>query len=128
MSDLLADGMTTLASKLKSYAGKTGTYRRGANSVSITGTLAHQILRVSDHGHTRVERADADFVFSAADLIISGAVVEPNDDTDTIDFTFGSTTKRFRLLPMNRGQEPAWRYSDAHQTMIRAHLKFTGTV
>lgn len=120
--------MTWLAGKLKSHAARTITYRRGTASVSITATLASQLLRVSDHqGNTKVERPDADFIFTAADLILSGSVVEPADD-DLVDVVYGSVTKRFRLMPMNRGQEPSWRFSDPHQKLIRVHTKHVGNV
>src|SRR5262245_43085093 len=127
MSNLLAEGMATLATKMKNYASSTVTYRRGSASVSIQATIGRLLLRTTDgSGSTNTELTDRDFVFKAADLILNGSQTTPRD-MDTIDAVFGSTTKRFTVMPI--GNEKAWRYSDEQgETTIRVHTKHTGNV
>jgi hypothetical protein len=128
MANVLADGLSWLAGQMKASASTTITYKRGASSVSIDATFGSQVLRVSDRdGNSKVERPDADFIFTAADLNFGSGEVEP-DAGDYIEATFGSTTKRFQLMPMNNGAEPAWRYCDPHQLMVRCHTKYVGDV
>lgn len=126
MADLLATGLAWLAGQLKSNASETITYTRGTQSITIQATLAMQLMRTTDaHGNTKIERPDADFIITAADINFGAGQVEPAT-ADVITRTYGSVNKQFRLLPMNNGAEPAWRYCDPFQTMVRCHTKFIG--
>ncbi len=128
MTDLLAAGLAVLDQQQRSFMSRPGTYRRGAQSVTMPVTMASQVLQVSDReGNTKVERPDPDILFSAADLDFGAGPVPPQSG-DLIDVAFGTVTKRFELMPAHRGAEPAWRYCDPFQFRIRAHTKLIGTV
>ncbi len=122
MSDMLQTALTWLAAQQKAYKSQTVTYRRGQSSVEILATLGESILRVTSGNVSRIERPAADFIFTAADLNFGAGVTEPAID-DIVDMTFGDVNKRFRVLPVNNGDEPAWRYTDPYQIQVRVHTK-----
>lgn len=126
MADKLGAAMAWLASKLKAKVSVTGTYRRGAASVSLAVTLGSQILQSADErtGLVKVERTELDVVFSTADLVLSGVATTPLAG-DTLDLTFGSSSWRFTAMSMSKS-ERCWRYQDASRAMIHLHLKETG--
>ena len=128
MADMISSGLSWLAGQLKTNVSQTVTYKRGIQSVSIQATFASQILRTSDgQGNSKIERPDADFVFTTADLNFGSGVVEPAAG-DIVQVVFGAVTKQFKLMPMAGGSEPAWRYCDAYQIEVRCHTKFIGTI
>lgn len=138
MANLLSDGATWLAAKLKASAATTISYRRPAvgsdlpefGPITISATMCSQLMKTSDReGNAKYERPDADFVFTAADLDFGGVVgVKEPKAGDLIDVTAGGVTKRYKAMPVNNGREPAWRYCDPFQTMVRVHTKLEGTV
>jgi surface antigen len=120
--DMLGTGMSWLNRQLKANVATTITYRRGAYSVEIQATLGSSLLRVQDgQGQTKVERVDRDFLFDAADLVLNGAQVPP-DDGDRIELD----GKSYEVMPI--GSDPSWRYADAHSTRVRVHSKYRGEV
>ncbi len=128
MADMIADGLAYLARQLKANCSQPVIVSDGTHSVTLQATFESQMLRVSDgQGNTAVERPDADFVFTAADLNFGSGIVEPADGW-TITATFGSVNKQFKLMRVNQGQEPSWRYTDPFQTMVRAHTKYMRNV
>jgi hypothetical protein len=127
MTDMLKTGLTWLAGQQKANVSELVTVFRGSSSFTALATFASQILRVSDRqGNTKVERAAADFIFTASDYNFGAGVVEPAAG-DVIQFTFGTVTKQFKAMPVNSGQEPAWRYCDPYQISVRVHTKYIGT-
>jgi hypothetical protein len=124
MSDLMASTRTWLAAQRKAFLSQVVTYTRGDRSVQILATFERQLLKVSDgQGNTKIERADADFAFTAADLDFGAGPIEPaNGDLVAVAYAAGS--KIFRVTPV--GSEPAWRYVDAFQTSVMVHTKFMG--
>jgi len=121
--DLLAAGAAWLAGQLKANGSQTVVYRSGAHSVSLQATFDSQLLRIADgQANTRVERADADWILTAADLNFGSGAVVPVDG-DTIQATFGGETKTFKVMKVG-GVEPSWRYCDPFQTMLRIHTKY----
>jgi len=128
MSDMIADGLAWLASVQKASCSQTITYIRGAQQITIQATFALQMLRVTDHeGNTKVERPDADFIFTAADLDFGAGPVEPADG-DIIQATFGAVTKQFEARPVNHGSEPSWHYEDPFEVSVIVHGKYIGDV
>ncbi len=128
MADMIASGLSWLAGQLKANCSQPVTVSNGTQSVVIQATLESQRLLVSDgQGNTSVQRPDADFVFTAADLDFGSGPVEPADGW-TVTVAFGAVNKQFKLMRVNQGQEPSWRYTDPFQTMIRAHTKYMGNV
>lgn len=128
MANRLEAAAQWLTGVLKEHAGTEVVYCRGAERLSLTVTLDSQLLRLADHaGQLRVERTELDLLIPAADLILDGGLTTPLRG-DTVEVTAGDVTKRFLLAPPGQGSEPAWRYTDPHQTMIRAHFKLVGEV
>jgi hypothetical protein len=119
----MAESNARLASRLKARNGTSAVYRRGNYSVSLTVVIGSQLLRVSDRqGNVKMERADADFLIEASDLVLNGSATEPASG-DYVDVSIGSETKRYELMPV--GSEPAWRYADpTGQSQYRVHTKF----
>jgi hypothetical protein len=123
VSDVLADAAAWLAGQLKTNVSELVTYVRGNQSITVSATFASQLLRVSDReGNTKVERPDADFIIAAADINFGAGQVEPAAG-DIVQVVYGNVTKQFKLMPMGGGSEPAWRYTDPFQTMVRVHTK-----
>lgn len=117
----ISDGVSWLAEQFATHESVEVTYRRGGEIVVLDATLGGQLLRTTDgRGNTRMERADRDFIFNVADLILYGNPATP-ERGDRIEATIGNVTERYEVLPI--GNEPAWRYSDAHKTRIRVHTK-----
>lgn len=122
---MLEDGLGFLADQLEEHASRTVTYRRGAQAVELAATLGSSLLRVTERGGaTRVVRTDRDFLIRAA-LLEDAGLARPRDG-DLVDVAFGGVTRRYEVMPV--GDEPAWRYSDPHQTIVRVHAKSLGKV
>ncbi len=127
MADMLAEGLSHLTDVLSEHASTNVTYKRGSYSVTLPALMGQQLLKTFDgQGNAKMERADADFDIKASLLIINGSLTTPARG-DYITKTFGTVTKRFDVMPMG-SNEPAWRYLDPNQTMLRVHCKFGGKV
>ena len=121
MADVLKDGLAWLTGKLREYAAQTVTYSRGTDSVDVPATFGKKLLKIDDGmGGIRVEWTDMDFLIPAADLVLNGSPVIPQRG-DLIHITEAYDTQTFEVLPF--GSEPAWRWSDPHQSMLRIHTK-----
>ncbi len=126
-TDMLAEGLSFLTDQLSEHASTNVTYHRGSYSVTLPALMGQQLLKVFDgQGNAKMERADADFDIKASLLILNAAVAVPTRG-DYITKVFGTITKRFDVMPVG-SNEPAWRYLDPNQTMIRVHCKFAGKV
>ena len=125
MANMLQLGTDWLARKLKQHADETLVYSRGAQSVTITGTLGKTLMRLeSADGGARMEWTDADVIVEAADLVLGGVMVKP-ESGDKIRWSKGGVTRVFEVLPY--GNEPCWRWSDDHQTILRIRTKQVDT-
>ena len=125
MSNRLREALAVLTVKLRDHASETAVYKRGVYSVSLQVTFGQKLLRISDGaGGFRLQWTDMDFLIPAADLILNGAASTPLR-RDTIEITVGSNTEVFEVAPF--GDDPPWRWSDPHQSMIRAHCKHIDT-
>lgn len=112
---MLADAVSFLADTLSAHASVSITYKRGRASYTLTATLGQSVLRVSDRNGTRVERTDRDFLIVAADLPLIP------ERGDFIIYNGGF----YEVLPV--GSDPAYRYSDPYNTILRIHTKYKGT-
>lgn len=125
MSNLLRRGMKWLTRKLKQHASETVTYSRGAQSVEIRAPIGKTLMRLDDgYGGVRMEWTDEDFLIPAADLVLGGSTTLPQRG-DRIRWTVEGVTYVFEV--MAPGNEPPWRWSDEHRTMLRVHCKQVGT-
>lgn len=125
MTDLLRTGAAWLAGQLKASAGRTVTYCRGAGTVSLTATVGRTLMRLADgQGGTFVEWTDRDYLFPAADLILSGSLTEPARGDQIRDTDEAGNVVVYEVLAP--GGEPPWRYSDPQGVMLRVHTKLVG--
>lgn len=108
--DLVSRGLD----RLREQAGKTVTYTRGANSVSLTAVVGQSPHEQLDDVGMPVTAQSRDYLFKASDLVLASVAVEPQQGDQITDS--GST---YSVRSM--GSEPAWRYSDHDRTTIRIH-------
>lgn len=122
MADRLANAMAWLARKRQEADGAEVTYRRGAQSVTLTAIRGQSLLRISDRfGNSRVERTQSDFLVLASDLELGGTATTPQRG-DTIEDTINGKALTYKVLPPGEG-EPCWRWSDEARTGYRIHTK-----
>lgn len=119
--DILKDGLAWLTRQLSTYAAETVTYTRGYDSVDVPAVFGKKLLKIDDGmGGIRVEWTDMDFLIPADSLRFGGDLVTPQRG-DLIHITAPYDVQTFEVLPF--GSEPAWRWSDPHQSMYRIHTK-----
>lgn len=105
---------------LQASDGRAVTFRRGADSVSITATVgATPFIDEAQDGYT-IQWESRDFILSSADLILSGDVVQPQVG-DVFEQTIGSDVCTFLVVAPINGQ--CFRYADAARQTIRIHTK-----
>ena len=120
MSNLLKTGLAWLTSQLRTHAAETVTYVRGYDSLDVPATFGKKLLRLSDEYGIRVEWTDMDFLIAADDLVIGGERITP-ERGDIIQIAMAYDDQAFEVQPF--GSEPAWRWADPHQSMMRIHTK-----
>ena len=65
-----------------------------------------------------------DFLIPAADLVIGGESITPQRG-DRVFILAGENVQEFEVMPF--GSDPAWIWSDPHQSMFRIHAKHIGS-
>ena len=124
MTNLMQDAATWLGSQLKTVAGRTVTYTRGASSVSLTAAVSMHEYQVIDTEGFETQVVSRDYFLMAADLIIGGSVVAPRAG-DQITESIGGIDQTFEA--MNLGDSgPAWNEADPDGTLIVVHTKRVG--
>lgn len=129
MANILSSAAATLAQQLKAHASVSIVYRRGSQSVTLSATLGRQLLRTIDaRGNSKIERADRDFIITAADLKLDGSTVATPQRGDQILVSAGTYWQRFDVMPVS--SEGAWRACDHADapTLLRIHAKFVAVV
>jgi len=96
-------------------------YERGALSVTLNATPGRTEYQKMDQSGVVTDFQTRDFIVTASDLILDGAVVLPVRG-DTITDTAG-TAAVYEVLPIE-GEQP-YRFSDPLQRMLRIHTKET---
>lgn len=120
MADMLGDGLATLSTIRKAYAGTAVTYYRGALSVGVTATLGHTTHRWSMGAQGTVREVSKDYMIDVADLVLSGSEIVPAAGDRVIEVSGGVT---YTHEVMSFGPDPAWRWTDAHRRTWRIHTK-----
>ena len=147
MPSLFARGQEMLMAKLAVAAAPVGavTYHRASTgeTCDLTGKVwvGRTPFRVDDRtkdrgqgrgrntlgtvpeardGKTRLIWSDRDYLLKAADLVIGGVAVTP-EEGDWFTEAVADGTKRFKVLPY--ADEPCWRFSDPQRTELRVHTK-----
>lgn len=116
MADLLSSGASWLAGKLKNFAGRSVTYRRGSTSYSgLTATHQSQLYDViQEDGIATSVRLD-DFIWTYADL-----PVKPRQG-DLIIETINGVEQSFEVRPI--GDLPCWELMESSESLAIVHTK-----
>ncbi len=118
---MMSNAMTWLRGTLAEAAGVAITYTDGTYSVDLTPWIGRTVFGSTLDGAARVEWGDRDYLIPADLLILNGVVVKPavgNRITETVN----GTAKTYEVMRPATG-EPAWRYSDPGETLLRIHVK-----
>ena len=121
---MLEQGASWLAGMLKQHASRSVTYVRGAESVELSATLGQTTYEVADEFGTTVEAKAMDFLVSAVDLVLAGAVALP-EPGDQVRVTVGDEVHVFEVMDL--GGAGHWRPSDPYGHTLRIHTKLVGT-
>lgn len=114
MSNRFATASARIASRLKSRAGVSVTYRRSGTDYTLTVWRGNELENVETPGGNvvRLDSTERDYLFLASDLSIgvpaTGDRIIDNGET-------------FELLPVQGN--PIWRWSDESRTIRRVHVK-----
>lgn len=120
MPNLLDAAVTWLDSVRATDFSHSVTWKRGTATVTLNATFgATNYRQVDDFDRFIVVRSH-DFIISPSDLILSGSTVVP-EKGDVVEWLTATERQRFRVLPFQ--EEPVWRFTDAHQRMMRVHSK-----
>lgn len=126
MSNVLKTGLAWLTGQLRAHASESVTYTRGYDSIEgVPAVFGRKLLRITDETGIRVEWTDMDFLVAADDLVIDQTRLEPARG-DVIHIEMPYDTQSFEVMPFG-DNEPAWRWADPHQTMMRIHTKHIDT-
>lgn len=124
MAKMLPAAAAWLATQIQAAGGATYLYKRGSQTCSLAANPGSALLRVDDgHGGTRIYHTDSDFVFEAAELILGGQVVRPEEGDQIIETVAGGGERTYEAMPP-APNEQCWRWADAPtKLMIRLHTK-----
>lgn len=117
------DQLTRGLERLRIVAGKTVTYRRGAQSVSLTAVTGRSEYTTVDDAGMPVSNQMRDFLIEAAALVLSATQTVPVVG-DTIDEVDGTQTRTHVVVSIGDGQP--WQWSDPARTTMRIHTRERG--
>lgn len=115
-ADLIAKGLE----RIREVAGETVTYRRGAQSVSVTAVTGRSEYSTVDETGMPVANQSRDFLVPTDGFELGGSPVEPKVG-DVIEEQDGQT---HFVTALGDGQP--WQWSDAARTTMRIHTKERG--
>lgn len=121
---LLESGMSWLEEQRREHMTRTVTYRRGSLSVELPATAGEHSYPVVDVDGIMMRVSIRDYLISAADLVLGGRTVEPQEG-DRVEETLGSDTIIYEVLSPGGGED-AWRWSDQYRNTLRVHTKQYG--
>jgi len=114
MTDILRSGAAWLEATRKAYASTPAVYHRGAVSVSLNVTIGRLITEDKMENDYSIIVTYTDFFITAADLVLSSAVVKPQAG----DYLIYDGRK---YLAQKAADGAYWRWSDSFATTIRFH-------
>lgn len=119
--DLLQWGLAAMTDVLDRTATQPILYVADTDEIPARATFAPKLLKIDDgQGGTRVEWTDMDFLIPARYLVVAGEPIEPSRG-HLVYLRAGDVVQKFEVLPY--GDEPPWRWSDPHRSMVRVHTK-----
>lgn len=126
---MLSRGAAHLASRLKSKVSREVTYKRKANSATLSATAARTVWETtSELERVNISNELQDFIVNTADLVWSdsspdsGEAFRPEklDKIVEVDTTTGRTFT-YQVLPGPSGD--FWEYQGTERTRVRIHTK-----
>lgn len=109
--------------RLRSVAGKTVTYRRGAQAVALQAVTGQSEYSTVDDAGMPVANQSRDFLVAAAELVLDGEEVEPKVG-DVIEELDGTRVRTHIVIAL--GDDQPWRWSDSGRSTRRVHTKERG--
>jgi len=126
MTDLISDGMNSLAEQLKESVSQTIQYWRGGSQTGLVkATLGLSRWENVDANGVYIQFRSMDFVFPAVDLTLSDSVIVPQIG-DRIKLTRGSTTYLYEVIPITE-LSGCYRTCGPHNVLLRVFTKEVGT-
>ncbi len=124
MTNMLQDGATWLSGQLKNSSGRVVTYRRGFRTVeNLTATPYEQEAEVASAGGLNTVVTWYEWTIAAADLVIAGAVVEPQEGDQIIETLSGVTTT-WEVMPVAKRKHFDW--LDSSGILLKVRTKRAG--
>lgn len=122
MPDLIADGLSWLDGQRDLHLGRTVTFRRGSDEVSVTATVGRTEYEEFGTDGTVVRSESRDYIIRVSDLAtLLGAGLYPRHG-DRIVETFDGYTLTCEAMAITSGTE-VWRYHDRRQRQYRITTK-----
>ena len=120
MKDVLRDGQSWLAAKLKQFASREVIYRRDDQSTVVNATIG-TTKGEQDAGDGLILQTEIrDYLIDAADLSLDGTLTLPERGDLIIEVESG-VRFTYEVLPI--GNQKPWRYSDPFRLKLRIHTK-----
>jgi len=116
MTDLIQTGVAWLDVQRKAYLSRLVTYQRGLDSVSVGATLGTFEEEGFDESGSIIRTRRIDFIMTAADLILDGAVVKPIPGDRIVD-----GTDTYEVMAVISGEH--YRVADSSGLMVRIHTR-----
>lgn len=119
MSDMLQSGLSWMAGQLNDHASRMVTYVRGnLENAEVPATLGQsEFPKESQQGLTTQERTQ-DFLIKTSKLTLDNQAILPEPGDRIVVTGLGT----FEVCSPG-GNEPDWRYSDAHHLILRIHTR-----
>ncbi len=109
--------------RLRSVAGKTVTYRRGAQSVAWNVIVGQSDYTTTDDSGMPVSNQTRDFMGAGAELVLGGERIDPHVG-DVIEESDGIRVRTHFVTAL--GDDQPWRWCDAGRSTLRVHTKERG--
>ena len=117
-------GQRAHIARQKAAAGISLSYRRGAESATVTGWRGKTAFSrtAPEPGGASLIWGDIDFFIAVEDLVLNGTQTKPQEG-DRIAIDAGTASEKvYEIQPTATG-EPAFRYSDPTELLWRIHAK-----
>ncbi len=121
MTTLLQRGATWLAGELKTAAGRTVTYQRGGQSVSLVGTPQKLDYAVDDNDGIPRAVTFYDWTFTASELLFNESEVIETRPGDQITETLAGYDITYEAMPPTA--RPVAEWMDSSNVMRIVHSK-----
>lgn len=120
-------GQRALIARQKAAAGETVTYRRGAETATLTAWRGKTAFSRSapEPGGASLIWGDLDWMIAVEDLVLGDKRTRPREGDRIIATDADGTEIVFEIQPTATG-EPAFRYSDPLRLVWRIHVKEEG--